>query len=385
MRRKALVVGVHHWNSPFQVGSHAIARELAAEGWDVVFVSAPITPLHWLRPWRGGFRERLMLHRQGGAFDALAKVWHYVPFAMLAPDHRPVLNARWVFEHWQATSRPDVAKHIARHGFFDVDLLFMSSHFQPFWLDAVRYRRSVYRVADLNEGFPGYTAGAAAVETGIASRVDLVVTAAHTLAEPARRLGAREVMPLPNGIAFRDFSQRPLEAPREYRALKGPIAVYVGAFGPWVDLELIERCALALPHVQFVLIGPTDDFQGHWASIANVHPIGPRSRAELPAYLHHAQVGLIPFDRSGHPELVDHVHPLKLYEYLACGLPVVSTDSAEMRAFAHPATLCAQGPEFVAAISRALDCPGNPEDRIAFAAGADWQGRVAQLLDRIGL
>lgn len=383
MSRKALVVGVHPWHSPLQVGSHAIARQLAATGWRVAYVSAPITPFHWLRPNQAGFRERHAIYRRGGDFDSQAKVWHYVPFALVAPDHRPVFNSRWMFEHWQRTSLPDVARHVAAHGFGEVDLLLLNSHFQPFWLDAIGHRRSVYRLADLTAGFPGYGPWAAAVETALARRVDLVVTAAHTLVEPARRMGAREVMALPNGIAFQDFVQRPVEPPQEYRAMRGPIAVYVGAIGPWIDLALIRQCALQLPHVQFVLIAPSEDLQRRWTAMPNVHLIGARPRLSLPAYLHYAQVGIMPFDRGAYPQLVDHVHPLKLYEYLACGLPVVSTDWAELRQFAHPAVLCGSASEFVQALSNAISSPGSALDRIGCAAAADWSRRVERLLEKV--
>ena len=385
MIRKALVIGIHPWHSPLQVGSHAIARQLAATGWKVAYVSAPITPFHWLRPNQAGFRERLAIHRRGGDFDALAKVWHYVPFALLAPDHRPMFNSRWMFEHWQRTSLPDVARHVAAHGFGDVDLLLLNSHFQPFWLEAIRFRRSVYRLADLNAGFPGYGPSASKVETALARRVDLVVTAAHTLVEQARRMGAREVMALPNGIAFQDFAQRPAEPPPEYRAMRGPIAVYVGAIGGWIDLALIRHCALQLPHVQFVLIAPTEGLEGRWTAMPNVHPIGARPRSSLPAYLHYAQVGLMPFDREAYPQLVDHVHPLKLYEYLACGLPVVSTDWAELHQFPHPAVMCGNASEFAQALSNAISSPGTASERVACASQADWSRQVERLLARVAL
>lgn len=384
-RRKALVVGVHAWDSPFQVGSHAIARGLAERGWQVGYVSAPITPFHWLNPQRSGFQERLAVHRQGGAVDSQTGVWHYVPFSWVAPDHRAVLNARWVFMHWQRFSLPSVIRAAAAQGFSQVDLLLMNSHFQPFWLDAVVHRRAVYRLADLTAGFEGCGLAAQAVEAQMARRVDLVVAAAHGLVQPAWKMGARDVMVMPNGIRNQDFIASDLPRPMEYRSMKGPIAVYVGAFGSWVDLGLLRACAQARPDIDFVLIGPVDGLHADLETLSNVHMLGSRSRKDLVPYLRHAHVGLMPFDRNACPALVDHVHPLKLYEYLACGLPVVSTDWAEMRQFHHPATLCGSTEDFIRAIDASVATTEGASSRMAFARMADWSYRIEALINRLAL
>lgn len=384
-RRKALVVGVHAWDSPFQVGSHAIARGLAERGWQVGYVSAPITPFHWLNPQRSGFQERLAVHRKGGMIDPQTGVWHYVPFSLVAPDHRAVLNARWVFAHWQRLSIPNVIRVAAAQGFSQVDLLLMNSHFQPFWLDVVVYRRAVYRLADLTAGFAGCGLSAQAVETQIARRVDLVVAAAHGLAQPAWNMGARDVLVMPNGIRNQDFMTSDVPRPMEYRSMMGPVAIYVGAFGPWVDLGLIRACAQARPDMHFVLIGPADGLHGGFETSPNVHLLGSRSRKDLVPYLRHAHVGLMPFDRAACPALVDHVHPLKLYEYMACGLPVVSTDWAELRQFHHPAMICSTVDEFIRSLDSINSFCDEKLPRMEFAKSADWSMRIESLLDKIGL
>lgn len=382
---KALVTGIHAWNSPVQVGSHALARGLAERGWQVAYVSAPLTPFHWLLRHRADIPERWAWHRQGVQQDAGSGVWHYVPFGLIAPDHRPGLNARWVFEHWHRFSLPNVAKALSAKGFGDVDLLVLNSHFQPFWLDAITHRRSVYRLADLTSGFPGCGASAQAVEAEIVRRVDLVVTAAHGLTEVVAGMGARSVMAMPNGIRSRSFEDTGAPSPLEYRSWSGPIAVYVGAFGPWIDQALIRSCAISRPDVNFVLIGPREGVGAPLHDMPNVHLLGAMPREQLVPYLRHAHVGLMPFDRVACPDLVDHVHPLKLYEYLACGLPVISTEWAELGLFPHPATVCATEAQFIDALPvKAMLAPGAAE-RERFARAADWEFRISGLIDRLDL
>jgi len=82
--------------------------------------------------------------------------------------------------------------------------------------------------------------------------------------------------------------------------------------------------------------------------------------------------------------LVDGVSPIKMYEYLACGLPVVSTRWAELEAVGPPAALCDGAAAFGAAITAAVDSPGDPAPRIAYAQAADWGGRLDVLLEALG-
>ena len=113
--------------------------------------------------------------------------------------------------------------------------------------------------------------------------------------------------------------------------------------------------------------------------------IGVRSFDQIPCYLHNADVGLIPFDVEGHPELVHAIHPLKLYEYLACGLPVVATRWHELEALGSPALLFDGVTDFTTRVRQALS--GQPDADIgrAFARRADWSARVDTLLAALGM
>lgn len=381
MTRRALYAAIHAWTSPIRVGSHAIATQLAKSGWEVAYLASPITPLHWLRPSRAEFAWRRAEHRAGGGTDLEGRLWHYVPFAALAPDNRAPLNAAWLFDHWHRLTSPDLLDLVRSRGFGEVDLLVLDTLFQPFWLDAIGHRKAVVRLADFNAGFPGYGAGSARVERRIVSRADCVVTASAGLDAVALGLGARRVMRVPNGIDFARFDGPAPPVPAEYAAWKSPVAVYVGALAGWVDPALVEACARAHPSVAFALIGPEPEGGLRLPDLPNVHYLGRRPPEAIPAYLRHAAVGLIPFRSARHDTLIDHVNPLKLYEYLAAGLPVVSTDWPTMRQVASPARLCADTASFVAAVGETVGSRGDDAPRIAFAREADWSRRVAPFLD----
>ncbi|MDW3713320.1 MULTISPECIES: glycosyltransferase [unclassified Pseudomonas] len=376
MVKRVLHIGIHCWTSPMRVGSHAIATQFVHQGWEVAYVAAPITPLNFLKPGSSVFQARLAEYRAGGQRDLDGKLWHYVPFSLLAPSNRRFLRSPWLFSNWSKLSLPNVKQRVHEAGFGEVDLLLLDSIYQPAWLDDIRYKRCVVRLADYNAGFDGYGAGAQRSEMNALARADLVVTASRGLSQWASEQGARHVMYMPNGVDFERFTGHP-PRPAEYASLSGPIAVFVGDISTWVDMTLIDACARAMPWVNFVLIGPCASPP---ATVpANVHFLGVRPHDQLAGYLRHAQVGLIPFHLEKCGQLVAHIHPLKLYEYLASGLPVVSSRWAELEGLGSPAVLCSSSAEFVAAVRVALEEPNQAPHYQRYAQSASWPQRLAPL------
>ncbi|MCO7570128.1 glycosyltransferase [Pseudomonas chlororaphis] len=376
MVKRVLHIGIHCWTSPMRVGSHAIATQFVQQGWEVAYVAAPISAFNFLRPNSPVFQARLQEYRAGGQRDLAGKLWHYVPFSLLAPSNRRFLRSPWLFSHWSKMSWPNASQVVRDAGFGEVDLLFLDSIYQPAWLDDIRYKRCVMRLADYNAGFEGYGAGARQSEMNTLARADLVVTASRGLSQWASEHGAREVMYLPNGVDCERFAGQP-PLPDEYAALSGPIAVFVGDISTWVDLALVEACARAMPEVNFVLIGPCVNAPAGMS--ANVHFLGVRPHQQLVGYLRHAHVGLIPFHLQKCGSLVEHIHPLKLYEYLAAGLPVVSSRWTELEGLQSPAVLCSSTAEFIAAVRAALNETGQGPRYQDYAQSASWPNRLAPL------
>src|SRR5207244_1989459 len=108
--------------------------------------------------------------------------------------------------------------------------------------------------------------------------------------------------------------------------------------------------------------------------------MGPRPYAALPGYLAAMDVGLIPFKRN---QLTYHADPIKAYEYLAAGLPVVATDLPALRRVAHVVRLADSATSFLAAIELTI-AEGNTGRAVrqAEAATHDWTSRF-QAMDRL--
>lgn len=379
--RRVLIASPHHWTSPLQLGGHHLARAFAGEGWRVAYISNPISPLHLGRGRTRDVRARFALYRRGGLRDMDGRVWAYVPAALLTPNRGPVLSSRWLHRHWDRLTVPKVASRVAYEGFDEVDLLLIDTAVQAFWLDAIPHGRSVLRVGDRMAAFGQFTAEMSVAQRELASRVDVVAYSARSLLADVQAMGARRTLYLPNGVDVPRFTADPAPAPPpDLASVNLPVAIYVGAMDAWFDFNLVNQLAASIPEVAFVLIGPADLARMRLTVRPNLHILGSRSYDSLPGYLHRASIGLIPFDVNGFPDLVHSIHPLKLYEYLASGLPVVATRWDELEAISSPAILCSGLDEWITAIRRAVSTPPDPAAGRAFAVAADWRDRVRRLV-----
>lgn len=386
MRRKRLLMASsNYWSSPLQVGSHQLARSFVQAGWDVGFVSDPISPWHFLGPNRKDLQARYDIYTGGGRTDCEGALWTYVPGSLCTPNNKPLLRSEWVGKHWSRLCWPRLLDVLARNGFGEVDLLYCDSVVHLGWLAQVPRQKSLYRVTDRISGFAKTTPAVLRLEQDLAREVDLVVYAARSLEGYVKALAPKRMAYLPNGVNYAHFASSDVRPPPEYAHIPRPIALYVGAMDVWFDYALMDEAARRLPTVSFVYVGPDELARQRLRPRPNVYLLGRRAYAEVPAYTSHADVGLIPFDLARHEELVRSIHPLKLYEYCASGLPVVAVEWEELASLKSPARLC-RGPEaFIAALEQVIADPPNKALVQTFASCHDWQQRVTTLLSELGL
>lgn len=134
-----------------------------------------------------------------------------------------------------------------------------------------------------------------------------------------------KVLKVPNGVpeewSFLSFHQLPT-LPGINRNIKKPIIGFIGAIYWWVDLDLIETCIKNFSEATFIFIGPYKNNIKRFSKYPNFLLLGPQPYSLIPYYINLFDVCLIPFKKS---EVSYGADPVKLYEYLAFGKPIIST------------------------------------------------------------
>jgi glycosyltransferase involved in cell wall biosynthesis len=222
-------------------------------------------------------------------------------------------------------------------------------------------------------------------EARFAARADLVLASSPALAERMRTLSSR-VLYAPNVADAALFARAlgPGPVDRALAALPAPRIVFTGAVvATKLDLGLLGELADAHPEWSLALVGPEGEGDpgtdvSVLASRENVHLLGPRRYAELPDVLRAAHAGLIPYAVN---PLTASIFPMKVYEYLAAGLPVVATPLPALAGV--DGVVTAAGADAIGArLREALDgdTPERRRERSAVAAAHSWETR----LDEIG-
>jgi glycosyltransferase involved in cell wall biosynthesis len=182
--------------------------------------------------------------------------------------------------------------------------------------------------------------------------------------------------------AFRQAALSVLETPKDIESIPAPRFGFVGHIQYWVDLKLIRFLAEQKPGWSFVLLGPISPLARvrELKHLNNVHLLGRKKQSEIPAYVQSMTCCLNPYITGS---LADHCSPLKLYEYLAAGKPVVSTEMPEARKFPGSVRVGASYTEFLSACEAVLrslpESKGIIEKRLETASEHSWQNRFQAL------
>ncbi|HEY3673385.1 MAG TPA: glycosyltransferase [Acidimicrobiia bacterium] len=253
------------------------------------------------------------------------------------------------------------------------------------WINDVHFARllttgwpAVYDITDdwLLASGPGRARRRlAAAERRLLRHADAVVVCSPALAS-SRRPQRDDLVLIPNAVDHEHFV-RPRARPDDLPP--GPVAVYVGTLHEdRVDVELVATIADTLPPVQIVLVGPSSLSSASGARLdacTNVHRLGARPYDDVPAYLQHADVVIVPHVVTPFTESLD---PIKVYECLAAGRPTVATPVAGFRDAGAPVVLATGPRDFAAAVTAALTAAPDGSSAAAGASVPSWHERGQQ-------
>jgi glycosyltransferase involved in cell wall biosynthesis len=225
----------------------------------------------------------------------------------------------------------------------------------------------------------------AELEERLLRRADICITSAERLRENKSKINPRTVL-VRHGTDFTHFVKACDPAttiPADIANLPKPVIGFFGLVADWVDQEAIIATARAHPEGSVVIIGKTtpDCDDSKLRAEPNIHMLGRKPYADLPGYSKAFDVALMPFKVS---ELTLNANPLKVREYLASGLPVVSTDLPEVRKVGL-CKIASNTEDFVRKVDECLaEGPGPSRERADKIFNESWDARVEEIRHHVG-
>ena len=374
--RDVICISSIDWDFIWQ-GHQEIMSRLAASGHRVLFVeNTGVRPLRWsdlprlksrLRNWRRGtkgFREE-----RPNLFVQSPLV---LPFPYFGPARR--IN-RWMLT--RSITRWMAAVGAAR----PVVWTFLPTPLARDVISSLDPALTIYYCIDDLASSSPQARRIAPSEQQLFKSADLVFTTSEKLRSRAAQFSDRvHLFPFAvNMGTFEKVRDAETPVPADIASLPRPIAGYVGGLHQWVDQELLAAVAERMPDVSFVMVGPFQVDVSRLQRVKNIHLLGQKQHAELPAYVKNFDVGLVPYRIS---EYTANVYPTKLNEYLIMGAPVVATDLFEIRRFntehGDLVRVASNVDEWVTAILAAMPKAAAPviARRIEVARSNSWDRRL---------
>lgn len=236
----------------------------------------------------------------------------------------------------------------------------------------------IYYCVDEYTAFTGVSSQALGeLEEQLLRRADAVIVSADLLFESKVKINPGTIL-VRHGVDFTHFRgalSPETVIPAEIKDLPKPVIGFFGLIADWVDVDLMAEVAKHFSGGSLVVLGKATTDISSLEILPNVHVLGRKPYEELPAYCKGFDVALMPFRIN---ELTLNANPLKVREYLAAGLPVVSSPIPEVEVLG----LCriANGPvETISEIESALLDPGPNLARSDAVSGESWEARLEDI------
>ncbi len=241
----------------------------------------------------------------------------------------------------------------------------------------------IYDCMDHHEGFGNVPHELIDMEKKVVAQSDLVIVTSGWLAD-AMESSNRNTLIIRNACEYTHFSKRPEHVYRDSGNRK--IIGYYGAIAEWFDVDLIRKIARRFKDCLILMVGAdTAGVQHQLKGLKNVIFTGEVAYGELPFYLYAFDVCLLPFKVI---PLTLATNPVKVYEYLSGGKPVVCVDLPEMTQFGNLVYKASGHDQYLEMLKDALSDSANDPSLIAtrkrFASGQTWDHRAELISGALG-
>lgn len=295
-------------------------------------------------------------------------------FYVFSPVMLPIFGEGWIAKIHRRLVGVEIRRAMRRMG-MEGAILWTTVPTAVDFVGRLGERGVVYYVTDDYHLWPGGDAAKIVrADRELTEKSDLIFACSEVLEDTHRNEKAKTVL-LPHGVDFEHFSTLKPE-PEELRAIPRPRICFFGLIYEKIDLALLREFALVRPGVQMVMIGPIGTDVSRLEGLANVHFLGAKSYAELPAYLQGMDCFIVPYVSD---EETKASGPLKIRECLAVGKPVVARAIPNLEGFGDVVELYGRSEDFVGAVDRALG-DGRVEERRERVRGETWESRVETIM-----
>jgi len=319
--KSPIVAFAHHpWHEPEWMNRQQLLSRLGKRGWPVAYSYGA---LDW---WQRGSKQ----WQTSPWFNGYIKRDHIYD---IQPGRK---GARW--QRFPAYDRFATYRHAryVRSTVSQPEQRIIVMIFDPQFFPYIEYLEPcdvVFHAYDVFTGQPSWSDRKAEWQTALLAKAKLVTASSEAI---ARSLNHEPVIVLPNGADVDAFlNATSLPEPEDLAPIPHPRIGYVGAINRKVDLKLIAEIAAQKPEWHWVLVGRIDrsallsdpemaEYLAQCEQFGNVHFLGQKDRREVPAYVGNMDINAMCYRATG-DGWWKAGYPLKLHEYLATGLPVIST------------------------------------------------------------
>ena len=376
------------WDEPYWTNKQHTAKTFAQLGWKVLYVESVglrgpslSSGKDWKRIWNRLWRGLRCL--AFGPHMAEKDIWIMSPLAIPGVHGHPLfgrLNTLLI--------RSPLRRFLVRKK-WSKPLIWTYHPFMLELLGGVDCGKVVYHCVDDLGAVPMIDSAAVnAAEQKLLKQCDAVFVTNENLLSKCQPFNSNTHY-FPNVVDFEHFSKARANGPlpADLAAIPEPRIVYMGVLSDFkVDFKLIYDVALARSDWHWVILGTEREGQkSKWIprlkSLQNIHFLGRKAYQDLPTYLADCQVGALPtlcndYTRS--------MFPMKFYEYLAAGLPVVSTPFDFTKDIKDGIKTGSSTETFVSAIYQQIKRGRlTPKESYQFVGENTWHQRTRKILQYI--
>ena len=376
-----LIISTADWNSPIQTNKQYVSREIAKLGNRVLYVESlgvrkiQIKKKDFFRIFKRIINNLLIIKQKE------KNIWVLSPILFPGATNKKIIFINRLIFNFNLF----IAMKFLN---FKKEYLWTYNPLTSLYLNIAKFKSSIYHAVDAIEHQPFMPKKHIEKQEIILSKkVDKIFVTSKNIINKLKKHNAN-ITYFGNVCDYDHFSKalttNTENIPLDIKCINKPIIGFIGSISEYkLNYKLIHNVASSLKEINFVFIGPTDDSLNHSnlnriKKLKNVYFLGYRKYKSLPSYCAYFDVAWLPLIHNNYTK---SMFPMKFFEYLAAGLPVVATDLESIREFNKLVTITDDISKIKISIIKALKNKDfNLKNRLSLAMENTYQKRTKKML-----